>query len=96
MIPLENETFRSLEEFAEAYSNESISSKRSERGNHQSRVNYGDHAVSAEFVEKLLDEHDIEFQRKNKQGETIFELKKCPKNDQHFKKLGSKLINRVT
>ena len=86
MIPLENETFRSLEEFAEAYSNESISSKRSERGNHQSRVNYGDHAVSAEFVEKLLDEHDIEFQRKNKQGETIFELKKCPKNDQHFKK----------
>ena len=82
----ENKPVLSLEEFAEIYSNESTTKKQSGPVNHQDKVNYGDQAKSVEFVEKLLNDHNIEFQRKDKQSETIFEMKQCPKNDQHLKK----------
>jgi predicted P-loop ATPase len=86
MISPENENVQSMEKFAEVYSNENSTTKRSRQHNQLHTANFGDQPISTEIVEKLLNEHNIEFQLKKKQGETIFELRQCPKNEQHFKK----------
>ena len=87
----ESGTAQSMEDFAEASKEESAAKQKGNRRSSQEKVNYGDYALSVETVEKLLNDHEIESGRKDKQNETIFELKNCLENDQHTKKAWVKI-----
>jgi len=87
----ESAPVQSMEEFAEASKEQGAAKQKGNRRNSQEKVNYGDYAQSVETVEKLLNEHAIEFGPKHKQGETIFELVQCPESDQHHRKAWVKI-----
>jgi hypothetical protein len=87
----ESGTAQSMEDFAEASKEQSAAKQKGNRRSSQEKVNYGDYALSVETVEKLLNDHEIESGRKDKQNETIFELKNCLENDQHSKKAWVKI-----
>ena len=87
----ESATVQSMEEFAEASKEQSNSKTPRNQRTPQDKVNYGNYGQSVETVENLLNEHAIEFEPKHKQGETIFELVKCPESDQHHRKAWVKI-----
>ena len=46
-------------------------------------VNFGDYEKSLTRIQELLQKHELEHEFKNKNGESIFELQRCPENEQH-------------
>ena len=46
-------------------------------------VNFGDYEKSLTRIQELLQKHELAHEFKNKNGESIFELQRCPENEQH-------------
>ena len=67
--------FREERQSSEKEPNSSTSTKR--------QCNFGDHEKSIVRIEELLQQHSLEYKRKEKNGEVIFELQRCPENEQH-------------
>ena len=62
---------------------ESADKEQTSRSSTNRPVNFGDYETSLTRIQELLQKHELEHEFKNKNGESIFELQRCPENEQH-------------